>query len=396
MPRRLKPGAAVPRLRRRAPAIVAVTIAIALAVASLYALEALAGWLLPAPRPPPNPDDPYFATLAPEESHAYARAHYDSFTVWGYADFAGRHVTIENGFRRTAQPAPGFGGSSQVIWFFGGSTMLGQGSSDADTIPSQTCAELARRHVNLTWRCRNFGLGGYVSTQSMVLLLTLLREPGRERPDHVIFYDGINDVIAAWEGHPGDHHNFPHLQARIERAPHGWAMALSTALQDLRNFAASQFPRIFRLARGGGADRDNPNTGGGRKPDDRVLADAHRAAAFYIGNVHTLGDWADGARIPTVFALQPTVFTKTPLSPVEVEVRRRAEAAFAPLWQAFRDGVLTTPPADRDFLRFADLSAALNGAPDTMFYDDWMHLNAAGTRAIASRLADLIEPAELF
>ena len=386
----------MPHRRRRAPAIVAVTIAIALAVASLYALDALAGLLVPAPRPAPNPADAYFTTLAPEEGRAYARAHYDSFTVWGYADFAGRHVTVENGFRRTVQPAPGFGGSSQVIWFFGGSTMLGQGSTDAGTIPSQTCAELARRHVNLTWRCRNFGLGGYVSTQSIVLLLTLLREPGRERPDHVVFYDGVNEVIAAWEGHPGDHHNFPLLQARIERDPRGWAVAVSTAAQDLRNFAARQFPNIFVLARGGGGDIDNPSTGGGRVPGDTMRADTRKAAALYAGNFRTLGEWADGARIPTVFALQPTVFTKTPLSPVEAEVRRRAEASFAPLWQVFRDGLLAKPPADRAFLRFADLSDALNGSPDTMFYDDWMHINAAGNRAIANRLADLIEPAGLF
>ncbi len=386
----------MPRHRRRAPAIAAVTIAIALAVASLYALEALAALLTPAPRLAPNPADPYFSTIAPEESRAYARAHYDSFTVWGYADFAGQHVTVENGFRRTMQPAPGFGGSTQVIWFFGGSTMLGQGSADADTIPSQTCAELARRHVNLTWRCRNFGLGGYVSTQSIILLLTLLREPGRERPDHIIFYDGVNEVIAAWEGHPGDHHNFPRLRARIEREPRGWDMALGTAAYDLRHFAARQFPNIFLIAGSTRAGVDDPNTGGGRVPDERVLADTRRAASFYLGNFRTLGDWADGAQIPTLFTLQPTVFTKAPLSATEAEVRRRAEAAFAPLWETFTAGVLAKPPTDRPYLRFADLSAALNGSPDTMFYDDWMHINATGNHAIARHLADLITPAELF
>lgn len=370
-------------------AALAATIAIALAVASLYALDALAGWLLPPAPAPPRPDSLYFREIAPEESRAYARARYDSFTVWGYADFAGKHVTVENGFRRTVQPPPGFGGSTQTVWFFGGSTMLGQGAADADTIPSLACAALARRHVQLTWRCRNFGLGGYVNTQSLVLLLTLLREPGRERPDSIVFYDGVNEVIAAWEGHPGDHHNFPLVRARIEGEPDSWSVAAA----DLRGLAARQFPHLFRLA---SPPVPDPNTGGGVAPSAAMLADTQRAAAFYLGNYRTLGDWSDGARIPTLFVLQPTVFDKTPRSAEEDAVHARAAAAFGPLWTTFRDAIRAKPPAGRAFLRFADLAGALDGDPATHFFDDWMHVNAAGNRAIAERLADLIEPVGRF
>ena len=65
----------------------------------------------------------------------------------------------------------------------------------------------------------NFGQSAYVSTQGAVELIMQLRSGNV--PDRVLFYDGINDVIAAGEsGQAGAHLNFDAVAARFERQEH--------------------------------------------------------------------------------------------------------------------------------------------------------------------------------
>jgi hypothetical protein len=77
--------------------------------------------------------------------------------------------------------APG----AKTAYFFGGSTMWGQGSNDAGTIPSQFAALTG-------FRAENFGERGWIAQQSLVMLMQVLQEG--HRPDLVVFYDGINEV----------------------------------------------------------------------------------------------------------------------------------------------------------------------------------------------------------
>ena len=78
---------------------------------------------------------------------------------------------------------------------FGGSTLWGWGVRDQYTIPSQLVEALAKRKVKA--EITNFSEPGYVSTQELIDLITQLQR--NNVPDLVIFYDGVNDVYAAFQ-----------------------------------------------------------------------------------------------------------------------------------------------------------------------------------------------------
>ena len=73
------------------------------------------------------------------------------------------------------------------IWFFGGSTMWGQGVDDDGTIPSQYALQSGEYVFN-------FGESGWNTRQSLNQLLNLLGE--KHKPKAIIFYDGVNDISA--------------------------------------------------------------------------------------------------------------------------------------------------------------------------------------------------------
>ena len=72
-------------------------------------------------------------------------------------------------------------------WFFGGSTMWGDGVDDNGTIPSQYALKTGEYVFN-------FGESGWVSRQSLNQLLNLLGD--KHKPQTIIFYDGVNDISA--------------------------------------------------------------------------------------------------------------------------------------------------------------------------------------------------------
>lgn len=71
------------------------------------------------------------------------------------------------------------------VWFFGGSTMWGNGVSDYQTIPSYFNS-LTNNPVY------NFGEGGWNSRQSLNQLISVIGD--NQKPSVIIFYDGFNDV----------------------------------------------------------------------------------------------------------------------------------------------------------------------------------------------------------
>ena len=92
-------------------------------------------------------------------------------------------------------PAPAAAGTRVRVLFFGGSTTFGWYQRDEQTIPMEASRRLqavlgARGTVEAT----NFGVPGRIFTQEILDLILQLR--AGTRPDVVMFYDGINDVMA--------------------------------------------------------------------------------------------------------------------------------------------------------------------------------------------------------
>lgn len=115
----------------------------------------------------------------------------EPFTHYRDKPQSGEYVNIDqNGFRHIANqsawpPNP----DDYVVFVFGGSSALGYGLSDAETIPSYLQAHLRDQGINAS--IYNFGRGNYFSTQEVILLQSLIREGNI--PDAVVFVEGLND-----------------------------------------------------------------------------------------------------------------------------------------------------------------------------------------------------------
>lgn len=117
--------------------------------------------------------------------------------------YHGPYVNIDSlGHRITPQPR-----SPEIprarVFFFGGSTMWGNSQRDDHTIPAEASRRLQPlagpgERIEIT----NFGENGYVMTQGIIQLVLQLR--AGNRPDVVVFYDGLNDAGATIQsGVPG-------------------------------------------------------------------------------------------------------------------------------------------------------------------------------------------------
>jgi len=78
-----------------------------------------------------------------------------------------------------------------AVWVFGGSTTFGQGVSDNETIPAYL------NHLDPSRTYINFGVHAYHQSNEIDKLLLLLRKG--YTPSHVVFIDGLNDLIRMTE-----------------------------------------------------------------------------------------------------------------------------------------------------------------------------------------------------
>jgi lysophospholipase L1-like esterase len=128
-----------------------------------------------------------------------ARAHQPRYVRYVLQDInedcTTQTVNYANRIRKTWNPdSPG--AAVYEIAMFGGSTMEGLGAIDDETIPSQLSRLLNTPGGNVTYHVTNYGVSGYTFTQSLIKLLTLLRD-GRHI-DAVIVYGGDNDIDYAY------------------------------------------------------------------------------------------------------------------------------------------------------------------------------------------------------
>jgi hypothetical protein len=121
------------------------------------------------------------------------RVDWKPYVEWWQRPFRGAYVTLdERGLRPTPGEAAASGEAIRILCF-GGSTMMGMGARDDQTIP----AVLARRLTECGYRVSvtNYGQLGHNSTQEVITLQQLLKSG--ERLDIALFYDGINEMACA-------------------------------------------------------------------------------------------------------------------------------------------------------------------------------------------------------
>lgn len=103
------------------------------------------------------------------------------------------------------------------VYFMGGSTTFGWYQRAEYTIPAEAARRLQSEVGELAKvEVTNFGVPGHTFTQEIIELVLQLRSGAR--PDVVVFYDGINDVMATIQnGVPGLPQNEANRRADFDR-----------------------------------------------------------------------------------------------------------------------------------------------------------------------------------
>ena len=105
------------------------------------------------------------------------------------------YLNYDRRTRKTWNPdATTFASARKVfqVGVFGGSTVEGLGTIDDETIPSNLSKILNASGTKDMYQVTNYGVSSYTFTQSVMKLITLLREGTHF--DYVIFYGGGNDI----------------------------------------------------------------------------------------------------------------------------------------------------------------------------------------------------------
>jgi lysophospholipase L1-like esterase len=276
---------------------------------------------------------------------------YHSFVGWRRSPFAGQTIVIEApyGERRTPLPA---GAAEPSVYFFGGSAMWGTGARDQDTIPALYAQATGRI-------ARNFGESGYIAHQGLEMLLWLLATG--QRPDVVVFYDGVNDVAQKCVA---GHNLFSHAQegrisSRLRNSPGSLAYFATPLL---------------------GWFGDNDVLGSDCDDDP---AKAKAVAQSILDDWKTARAVAEAHGIRFYAVLQPVIYSsqtlRDHLKPKgrEEERRRQFEAVY-PLLRA-----------ELNALGFADFTEVLD--VDEYIYIDYCHLSPNGNALIAEAMTRLVE-----
>jgi lysophospholipase L1-like esterase len=279
------------------------------------------------------------------------------YRYWQRAPFASDTVNIDaNGVRLTVQnPSKE---AARKLWLFGGSTLWGTGTPDALTIPSLLATQLSDANVQIT----NFGESGYVSQQSLLRLMELLKSG--EKPDWVIFYDGVNDVFSALQngvaGWPQNEAN-RRLEFNVARDGKQAARLLLQSFSGVQRVLAPAPPVL----------------------DVDQLAVA--VALNYAANIKMLDALAQAYGFDYLAVWQPVIFSKPNLTAFEQDAMGTQAVAHRDLSHAAHrevSALLNARPS------FVDLYALFDSNNQPL-YLDFCHLGPQGNAEVAAALAKI-------
>ena len=256
-------------------------------------------------------------------------------------DFRGRYLNIVEGRRVSYTPV----NPERTVWFFGGSTMFGIGQRDGHTIPSEF-ARLAERD-GVRVRAVNFGVSADVNWVETLRFAEAL-SAAKEKPDLVVFYDGVNDFGLASERI--DEGSID--PAVLERAP--------VSDQERERHRQQRVP--------------------GEVPD-RLGLTVKLGATQYRRGVETARQLGAANGVPVVFVWQPSPYARAG-APADGELYRRIgfDVATLPVTTKLYADIRTASGVNP-----IDLTGILDGVQEPV-YIDGSHTNELGANVVAGGL----------
>jgi lysophospholipase L1-like esterase len=325
---------------------------------------------------------PYF-----EEFRRGVRTDWKPYVGWWQRPFRGTYVSIdERGLRLTPGERDATPGAVR-IWCFGGSTMMGMGVRDAHTIPALLARRLAEN--GHTVAVTNLGQLAHNSTQEAISLHQLLKKG--TPPDVAVFYDGVNDMMAAEQ--TGDADRMFHEAAR--RAE--FNLLFPDRRRDLAAAALiALFPRTLRRLRAvTGLALRGPASVAPTDLTGRDLEDlARRVVGAYAANLRLVGLMAKAHGLRALFFWQPVITTKQVKSPDEQYFAAQFTTDTAAR-QRLYDAIIAARKRHPDLVAMPDaidLSRLFDGCQDPV-YIDFYHLSEPANAVVVEAMLPAVEDA---
>jgi hypothetical protein len=302
---------------------------------------------------------------------------YRHYVNWRRAPFKGQFININrDGIRLT--PGAECSVNSYKVFAFGGSTMWGTGSPDWGTIPAYLQADFAAlRHGPVC--VMNFGESAFVSTQGVIELIMLLQSGNV--PDLVIFYDGVNDVYAAYQSGRPTHQNFNQIAAKLEgqNPPPSIVDGIKSA---------NSFRLLERLVAKLGQEPPNSQeliTYKTMGVDTATLSDS--VVETYLSNYKVVNALAQEYGFRFFFFWQPVIsIGHKPLTSEEQDMKREMEPALVELYEA----VYRRVKRAADNCEHPHYIAEIFDSLDSGIWIDFGHVTPVGNRLIAEKMFGVI------
>jgi hypothetical protein len=304
---------------------------------------------------------------APQHYREYhqLKTDYKSFVGWRQEPFRGQTVNISGPYaqRLTINRR---NDKSARVYFFGGSTMWGEGVRDDGTIPSQFAAATG------IWS-ENFAERGYTAHQSLMLLVQLLQDG--HRPDTVVFYDGVNEVSekCRTELTPYSHEREAQIDELLKTSGNRFSFNYYFAgIRFVGDWVRYEITRVVAPARATAKALDcDSKPQKAKKIAENLLADwkvAERLVESYGGRF--------------VGILQPvSYFSQTRLDHIRDDLVMREQ--FQAVYPLVERRLITEDGALYDMVGALDV--------DEYVYVDFCHLSPNGNALIAAHIAEIID-----
>jgi hypothetical protein len=244
----------------------------------------------------------------------------------------------------------------------------------------------------------NMGVGAYGTSTE----LTAFIETSRKYPlKYALFLDGVNEVARYLE-----RFMYHKDEEFYDYWVYPYPSALQLAFMNTLNSRASEYKmekksswkpalywvsvsiagKIRNMLKLSSSTSAGPGGEAGGWKDSDYEEAGRIAANLYIENIRDIDAIAKSRGIQAFFIIQPSLFTtKRELSEVEKSLRDNNDPFLAAIHESTYRHIRE---ADKTGLHFIDLSDAWDDLPPGEYFYDWHHVNKAGNRHLARKIAE--------
>jgi len=312
---------------------------------------------------------------------------YDPYTAFREPPFAGRYLNQDvNGFRHVKNQGawPPDREKYFTVFLFGGSTTLGTGVPDDETIASHLQELLSSGELDREVRVYNFGQASFYSTQERIFFERLIASGFI--PDAAIFIDGLNDFFY-YDDRPIFYERIKALVEGKTKQPSPLAATLASL--PLVRAAGSLKTRLARRLKHHAEDPKE------QVPPDETYDDREklmRVIERYASHKRMVEAVASVNKVRPVFVWQPVPMYRYDTRYHPYNVARWGRYAYTKYgYREMAEFVRRNPQGD-NFLWCADMQEKLTEP----LYVDATHYSGKMSRMVAQKISDFMMEKKLL